>query len=68
MRAIPPGTQGTFTLTVTAAHLASRFKDATLPPVLATPVMIMAMEDAALNDFARFAKHLAEKSAHSPDR
>lgn len=49
MRAIPPGTQGSFTLTVTAEHLASRFKDATLPPVLATPVMIMAMENAALN-------------------
>ena len=49
MRAIPPGTKGSFTLTVTAKHLASRFKDATLPPVLATPVMIMAMENAALN-------------------
>ncbi len=49
MRAIPPGTRGSFTLTVTAKHLASRFKDATLPPVLATPVMIMAMENAALN-------------------
>jgi fluoroacetyl-CoA thioesterase len=30
-------------------HLASRFKDVTLPPVLATPVMIMMMENAALN-------------------
>jgi predicted thioesterase len=30
-------------------HLASRFKDATLPAVLATPVMIMVMENAALN-------------------
>jgi len=30
-------------------HLASRFKDATLPPVLATPIMIMVMENAALN-------------------
>jgi len=34
---------------VTPAQLASQFKDATLPPVLATPVMIMAMENAALN-------------------
>jgi fluoroacetyl-CoA thioesterase len=49
MQAIPLGTMGSFTLTVTARHLASRFKDATLPPVLATPVMIMAMENAALN-------------------
>jgi fluoroacetyl-CoA thioesterase len=48
MRAIPPGAKGSFTLTVTAEHLASRFKDATLPAVLATPVMIMAMENAAL--------------------
>jgi fluoroacetyl-CoA thioesterase len=30
-------------------HLANRFKDAMLPPVLATPVMIMMMENAALN-------------------
>jgi predicted thioesterase len=35
-------------MVVTAEHLANRFKDATLPPVLATPVMIMAMENAAL--------------------
>ncbi len=49
MRAIPRGAKGSFTLTVTAEHLASRFKDATLPAVLATPVMIMAMENAALD-------------------
>jgi len=48
MRAIPAGTRGSFTMVVSAEHLASRFKDATLPPVLATPVMIMAMENAAL--------------------
>jgi len=33
---------------VSAEHLANRFKDASLPAVLATPVMIMAMENAAL--------------------
>src|SRR5262249_34772339 len=49
MRSIPIGTKGTFTLLVAPEHLASRFKDATLPPVLATPVMIMIMENAALN-------------------
>ena len=49
MRAIPAGTRGSFSLVVSADHLANRFKDATLPPVLATPVMIMAMENAALN-------------------
>jgi predicted thioesterase len=34
---------------VAPEHLANRFKDAMLPPVLATPVMIMVMENAALN-------------------
>jgi len=46
---IPPGATGSFSLVVTPDHLADRFKDATLPPVLATPVMIMIMENAALN-------------------
>jgi fluoroacetyl-CoA thioesterase len=49
MRSIPVGTTGSFSLIVTNEHVASRFKDATLPPVLATPVMIMIMENAALN-------------------
>jgi fluoroacetyl-CoA thioesterase len=49
MRQIPIGARGTFSLVVAADHLANRFKDATLPPVLATPVMIMMMENAALN-------------------
>jgi fluoroacetyl-CoA thioesterase len=49
MRAIPVGAKGTFTLRVTPAHLANQFKDATLPQVFATPMMITAMENAALN-------------------
>jgi len=49
MRAIPLGAKGAFTLVVTPEHLANRFKDAILPPVLATPLMILAMENAALN-------------------
>ena len=49
MRAIPVGARGSFTMIVLPEHLANRFKDAMLPPVLATPVMIMAMENAALN-------------------
>ena len=49
MRSIPVGVKGSFNLVVTPDHLANRFKDATLPPVLATPVMIMVMENAALN-------------------
>jgi predicted thioesterase len=48
MRPIPAGTRGTFTMVVAPEHLANRFKDASLPPVLSTPVMIMAMENAAL--------------------
>lgn len=35
-------------------HLANQFKDAMLPPVLATPVMIMMMENAALNAMRPF--------------
>ena len=49
MRQIPLGAKGSFSLLVQPEHLANRFKDATLPPVLATPVMIMVMENAALN-------------------
>jgi len=46
---IPLGAKGQFTLVVQAEHLANRFKDSALPPVLATPVMIMVVENAALN-------------------
>lgn len=49
MQTIPAGAKGSFSLVVTPEHLANRFKDAMLPPVLATPVMIMVMENAALN-------------------
>ncbi|HEY3849812.1 MAG TPA: thioesterase family protein [Steroidobacteraceae bacterium] len=49
MPSIPIGAAGSFSLLVMPEHLASRFKDSTLPPVLATPVMIMVMENAALN-------------------
>ena len=49
MQSIPLGATGSFSLVVMPDHLASRFKDVTLPAVLATPVMIMVMEYAALN-------------------
>jgi fluoroacetyl-CoA thioesterase len=49
MRPIPLGARGSFSLLVQPEHLANQFKDATLPPVFATPVMIMVMENAALN-------------------
>lgn len=49
MSRIPVGARGTFELVVSAQHLANQFKDSMLPAVLATPVMIMVMENAALN-------------------
>lgn len=49
MRSIPIGATGSFSLVVAPDHLAHRFKDAMLPPILATPMMIMMMENAALN-------------------
>ena len=54
MRQIPLGTKGTFTLRVLPEHLANQFKDAMLPQVLATPVMILMMENAALNAIRPF--------------
>ena len=54
MQSIPVGVTGSFSLVVMPDHLASRFKDVTLPPVLATPVMIMVMENAALNAIKPF--------------
>jgi len=49
MRTIPVGAKGTYMLRVTPAHLANQFKDAALPHVFATPMMITAVENAALN-------------------
>ncbi len=49
MHEIPLGAKGRAPLVVTPEHLANRLKDTMLPPVLATPVMIMVMENAALN-------------------
>ena len=49
MKDIPIGAKGRFELEVTPQRLANQFKDSILPPVLATPMMILAMENAALN-------------------
>lgn len=49
MRDLAIGMKGSFTLLVGPEHLASQFKDPILPPVFATPMMVLAMENAALN-------------------
>src|SRR5882762_7028735 len=49
MKQIPLGARGSVSLLVQPEHLADRFKDAILPPVFATPVMIMVLENVALN-------------------
>ena len=48
MRPIPIGAKGTFTLRVRPEHLANQFKDEILPQVFSTPMMVLAMENAAL--------------------
>src|SRR3954464_5565060 len=49
MQDVPLGVKGSFSISVAPQHLASQFKDSILPPVFATPMMILAMENAAWN-------------------
>lgn len=49
MKELSVGAKGDFSFVVEKEHLANNFKDSILPPVLSTPVMIAAMENAALN-------------------
>ena len=54
MRPISIGTKGHFELVVEPNHLASRFKDVILPSVFVTPMMVLVMENAALNAVREF--------------
>ncbi len=49
MPTIPIGASGSFELVVSDEHLANRFKDLTLPAVFSTPMLVLIMENAALN-------------------
>ena len=49
MREIPIGAKGSASLVVKPEHLANQFKDSILPQVFATPMMVLLMENAALN-------------------
>jgi fluoroacetyl-CoA thioesterase len=54
MLEIPIGATGIYTQKVMSTDLANQFKDTALPPVYATPMMIRAMENAALNAVREF--------------
>lgn len=54
MQNVPVGTKGSFAMLVGPQHLASQFKDTILPPVFATPMMVLVMENAALNAIREF--------------
>jgi fluoroacetyl-CoA thioesterase len=54
MKEIPTGARGTYTLRVEPRHLANSFKDSILPPVFATPYLVLIMENAALNAIKQF--------------
>ncbi len=54
MKEIPIGARGSYTLRVEMRHLANTFKDSILPPVFATPYLVLIMENAALNAIKQY--------------
>jgi fluoroacetyl-CoA thioesterase len=54
MKEIPIGVRGAYTLRVEPRHLANSFKDSILPPVFATPYLVLIMENAALNAIKQY--------------
>jgi fluoroacetyl-CoA thioesterase len=68
MRQIPLGAKGSFSLLVQPEHLADRLKESILPPVLATPVMIMVMENAALDAIRAYLDPAQSARKRAPSR
>jgi fluoroacetyl-CoA thioesterase len=54
MKPIPIGSRGSYTLHVEPYHLANSFKDSILPPVFATPYLVLILENAALNAIKQY--------------
>jgi predicted thioesterase len=54
MKQIPVGARGSYALRVEPRHLASSFKDSILPPVFATPYLVLITENAALNAIRQY--------------
>ena len=54
MKPVPNGAQGSYMLRVESGHLANKFKDSILPPVLSTPYLVLIMENAALNAIKQY--------------
>src|ERR1700748_2769206 len=54
MKPIPVGARGSYTLHVEPRHPANSFKDSILPPVFATPYLVLILENAALNAIKQY--------------
>jgi fluoroacetyl-CoA thioesterase len=54
VKPVPIGIRGSYNLLVESRHLANSFKDSILPPVFATPYLVLILENAALNAIKQF--------------